>query len=267
SSIVVKLGSLFFAILGGCLGRSVTILNGNIYLAGFSGWQIPRLEVDPNQWCSIWKYDSDLNLMWRRKDTALVGEFRGVTAFQDAIYAVGFTGVPNNEDFLIEKYDETGNLVWRQVSGGPNTDVLTGVVVIGTRVFAVGYSMSQGAGGADAVVLEIDPATGATLSTSLYGGVMDDFANGVATDGTDLYVIGESRSFATPEGNLVGQNDGILLRYSLVVASATLTLTPASGFIGTSVTVGGSNCGATPGTSTGTFNGDSAGTATGWSHS
>jgi len=263
SSVGVNLGSLFFPSLGGSLGRGVTVLNGNIYLAGFSGWDI---EGDyPNQRAAIWKYDSDLNLVWRRKDTTFVGEFRGVTAFQDAIYAVGFTGAPNSEDFLIEKYDETGNLVWRQVSGGPNTDVLTGVVGIGTRMFAVGYTMSQGAGGADAVVLEIDPATGATLSTSLYGGVMDDFANGVATDGTDLYVVGESRSFATPEGNLVGQNDGILLRYSLVVAPDALTLTPASGFIGTSVTVSGSNFGATQGTSTVTFNGVSAGTATSWS--
>src|SRR5207249_4464136 len=121
------------------------------------------------------------------------------------------------------------------------------------------------AGGADAVILEIDPATGVTLSTTLYGGVMDDSANGVAAAGTDLYVVGESRSFATPEGNLVGQNDGILLRYSLAVAPATLTLTPASGFIGTSVTVHGSNFGATQGTSTATFNGVNAGTATSWS--
>src|SRR5437867_1261 len=263
SSVGVNQALPFFPGTGGSLGRGVTVLNGNIYLAGFSGWDFE--ENQPHERAAIWKYDSDLNLMWRRKDTTLVGEFRGITAFQDAIYAVGFTGVPNSEDFLIEKYDETGNLVWRQVSGGPNTDVLTGVVGIGTRMFAVGYTMSQGAGGADAVILEIDPATGATLSTSLYGGVMDDFANGVATDGTDLYVIGESRSFATPEGNLVGQNDGILLRYSLVVAPATLTLNPASGFIGTSVMVSGSNYGATQGTSTVTFNGVSAGTATSWS--
>src|SRR3989442_13925413 len=95
---------------------------------------------------------------------------------------------------------------------------------------------------------------------------MDVSENGVATDGTDLYVVGESRSFATPEGNLVGKNDGILLRYSLAVAPATLTLTPASGFIGTSVTIKGSNFGATQGTtSTVTFNGVSAGTATNWS--
>ena len=263
SSVGVNFDSTSFPSPGGSLGWGVTVLNGNIYLAGFSGWQS---EGDyPNQRAAIWKYDSDLNLMWRRKDTNLVGEFRGVTAFQDAIYAVGFTGVPNSEDFLIEKYDATGNLVWRQISGGPNTDVLTGVVGIGTRMFAVGYTMSQGAGGADAVILEIDPATGVTLSTSLYGGVMDDFANGVATDGTDLYVVGESRSFATPEGNLVVQNDGILLRYSLAVAPATLTLTPASGFIGMSVTVSGSNFGATQGTSAVTFNGVSAGTATSWS--
>src|SRR2546430_1920149 len=157
SSVGVNFDSTSFPSPGGSLGWGVTVLNGNIYLAGFSGWQS---EGDyPNQRAAIWKYDSDLNLMWRRKDTTLVGEFRGVTAFQDAIYAVGFTGVPNSEDFLIEKYDATGNLVWRQISGRPHTGVRTGGVGIGTRMFAVGYTMSQGAGGADAVILEMDPAT------------------------------------------------------------------------------------------------------------
>lgn len=42
-------------------------------------------------------------------------------------------------------------------------------------------------------------------------------------------------------------------------------LNPASGPVGTAVTVAGSNFGATQGSSTVTFNGTSAGTATSWS--
>src|SRR5207249_6448134 len=65
----------------------------------------------------------------------------------------------------------------------------------------VGYTNSEGAGGYDAVILEIDPNSGALVSRTLFGGAQDDKANGAATDGTDLYIVGESRSF-----NAGGQN-------------------------------------------------------------
>src|SRR5260370_41070717 len=94
---------------------------------------------------------------------------------------------------------------------------------------------------------------------------MVDCQKGAVQGGPVLDVVGESHSLARAGGYLVGQNDGILLRYSLAVAPATLTLTPVSGFIGTSVTISGSNFGATQGTSTVTFNGVSAGTVTSWS--
>jgi hypothetical protein len=138
-----------------------------------------------------------------------------VAAVDGFLYAVGYTftsGVPNSEDYLVQKYDENGNLLWSQSSGGAATDVLNGIVGLRGRVFAVGYTRSQGSGGADAVLLEIDPATGNTRSTSLFGGALDDLANGVVTDGTDLYAVGESRSFATPEGNPSVQNDLVVLR-------------------------------------------------------
>jgi len=95
SSVGVNLGSTFSPSAGGSLGRGVTVLNGNIYLAGFSGWDFEEDPPTPTERAAIWKYDSDLNLMWRRKDTALVGEFRGATAFQDAIYATSNSADPS----------------------------------------------------------------------------------------------------------------------------------------------------------------------------
>jgi cysteine-rich repeat protein len=187
------------------VGWGVTVLNGNVYAVGSRGGQP-----------AIWKHAPNLSVVWRQQDTGIAsGQFLGVAAFGGDIYAVGHTYAgPNSEDYLIDKYDEAGTLLWSRTSGGANTDVLTGVVGIGTRLFAVGYTQSSGAGGADSVVLEIDPATGVTLSTTLFGGPLDDRAYGTATDGTDLYVVGESRSFASTEGNTVGQNDVMLLRYT-----------------------------------------------------
>ncbi len=203
--------------------RGVVVLNDNVYVAGFaaaSGDAVARP--------TIIKHDANLNLLWRQRDTSVTGFLNGVTAFGNAVYVAGNTFTPavaGSEDYLIQKYDEAGNRVWSTTSGGTNTDVLTGVVGIGSRLFAVGYTRSEGAGGADAVLLEIDPASGVILSQTLFGGAQDDRANGVATDGTDLYVVGESRSFATPEGNAVAQNDIVILRYSLAPLPSVLMVT------------------------------------------
>lgn len=211
---------------GCCPGESsadgLAIVNGSVYLAGFSRLPgAPHFEdnvVRP----VLMRYDTSLNRIWKvrlAQDIDYVGytgSFRAVTGAGGFLYAVGgatpSVGGFGGFDYLIEKYDESGSRIWSASSGGAADDVLTGVVAIGGRLFAVGYT--YGSGGADAVVLEIDPATGATLSTTSFGGAQDDFANGAATDGTDLYVVGESRSFGSSEGNAVGDDDVVVLRYS-----------------------------------------------------
>ncbi len=195
---------------------AVTTLNGKVYAAGYSAWQ--HEGDSPSTTASLWKYDDSLNLIWRRKNTTLAAaaQYLGVTAVGDGIYAVGHTsGSAGSEQYLVDNYDEAGNLTWTKTFGGADTDVLTGAIAVGNRVFVVGYTRSQGAGAADAVILEIDPATGNTLSTTLFGGSRDDIANAVATDAANLYIVGESRSFASAEGNAVGQNDVLLLRYAV----------------------------------------------------
>src|SRR5262245_5066945 len=138
-------------------GSGVAVLGGNIYAVGSRG-------VFP----AVWKHAPDLSVVWRRQGI-VSGQFLGVAGLGGNIYAVGSTA-KNGEDFLIQKYNQAGTLLWSRTSGGANEDVLTGVVAIGTRLFAVGYTRSSGAGRADSVVLEIDPATGVTLSTTLFGG-------------------------------------------------------------------------------------------------
>ena len=190
-------------------GSGVVVLNGYIYTAGYSQQDVGNI-VYP----TIWKHEPGLNVVWKRFDASGEGDFLGITAFGGYIYAVGATR-GTNPDFIAQKYDEDGNKLWGTTFGGANTGFLTDVVAVGDRLFAVGYTDSEGSGGFDAVVIELDPETGNVLSTTLFGGAQDDKANRVATDGTDLYVLGESRSFASVEGNAVGQNDLMLLRYTL----------------------------------------------------
>ena len=221
SSVGINFGTCSIPSPGGSGANGVTFLNGNVYLVGTTGWQFE----DPNNRPAIWQYNSNLNLLARWRDTNDFGAFNAAVASSHAVYAVGYVNtpsVPGTEDYLIVKYDELGNVLWRTTAGGTNTDLLTGVVLVGSRLFAVGYTRSQGAGGADAVLMEIDPATGTILSTDLFGGAQDDLANGVATDGFDLYLVGETKSFVIG-GNGAGQNDMFVLRYSLGAAPAITT--------------------------------------------
>lgn len=208
---------------GGSQTWGETWLNGYLYLVGH----------DQNSKAMLLKYDaagqtpdpdpnvtgaSPLVPAWVRLTTAS-GRFLGVTGLNGFLYAAGFAGNTSDEEYLLEKYDEDGNLLWSRTSGGAGSDVLTGIVTAAGRLFAVGYTATGGgAGGLDAVLLEIDPDTGDILSTTLFGDAQDDKANGVATDGMRLYVVGESKSFASAEGNVVGQNDGLVLEYTVALA-------------------------------------------------
>jgi hypothetical protein len=209
-----------------CNGESsaegLTVLNGNVYVVGYSRLTGGICSEDNFNRPVIMKYDPSLNRVWKVRANVgpdypgFIGSFRAVTGLDGHLYAVGAVqALDGTADYLVEKFDESGQRVWSAASGGGADDVLTGVTAVGSRLFAVGYTYSLGSGrtDADVVVLEIDPATGATLSTTLFGGVQDDFANGAASDGTDLYVVGESRSFGTDEGNAVGESDALLLRY------------------------------------------------------
>lgn len=209
----ITLGSSSGCCPGDSNAYGIAELNGFIYIAGNS--RLPGQGEDNVERPVLMKYDAGLNRLWKARPADRSGFFRAVTAFGGNVYAVGHEGFGSGADYLIEKYDETGARLWTTTAGAPDEDVLTGVIGAGGRLFAVGYTRSSGAGGADAVLLEIDPSTGATSTPILYGGAQDDFANGVSSNGSDLYVVGESRSFASVEGNAVGQNDVMLLRYSV----------------------------------------------------
>ena len=206
------------------VGRGVVGLHTNVYAAGLlTSAAVP-------QQAYLRKYNSTGGLVWSRADNYASG-YNGVTAIGNSIYAVGWSGTNSGQgaaiDFLIEKWDENGNQIWaRSYDRSGAEDCLNGVVSLGGRLFVTGYTRGQTAGGADAALMEIDPATGAALSLATYGGAQDDFGIGVDTDGTDLYVVGQTRSF----GN--GSNDVMVLRYSLTASLQSIGVTPVNPTIG-----------------------------------
>ena len=202
--------------IGGSFGTAIAELGGNLYVAGMSNLTSEDgfgSFVRP----VLMRYSTGLARDWKvRVADVGHGQFYAVTTHDAAVYAAGHVD-GSGLDYLIEKYDEAGTRVWSRVSGGSGDDVVRGLAWASGRLFAAGWTTGPGSsGGADAVVLEIDPDTGDTLSTTLYGGAQDDLANAIVAVGNDLYVAGESRSFAEA-GNTVGANDALILHYSTLL--------------------------------------------------
>jgi hypothetical protein len=194
----------------------VTVISGSVSIDHFS---VPPF---PPSHAALWAYTPSGNLVYAFQDmVAPGGNFQSVTAVGSGLVAVGST-TPSagTTNFLLEKFDSSGNVVWRQTPAAAGTNVLTGVLDIGTVLFACGYTTNTPTGAPSAVVLQIDPATGSVLSQAQFGGNLGEQASGLATDGTDLYVVGASRSHSS-----AGQNQIMLLRYGI---SASLTVTTAS---------------------------------------
>jgi hypothetical protein len=205
-------------------GNATAAFNTNVYVAGmFTSTSFPQQTY-------LRKYGSTGALQWVRTGN-FAGGYNSLVNIGKAIYAVGWIGTNSGAgasiDMLIEKWDEQGNLIWsRSYDRNGAEDNLNGAVNLGGRLFVAGYTRGQTAGGADSALMEVDPATGNLLSTALFGGTHDDMATGVDTDGTDLYVVGQSRSV----GN--NSNQVMVLRYTLQPSLVNFTITPVNPVIG-----------------------------------
>lgn len=181
------------------MGRAVAVFNGHVYVAGSSN------DESGSPTAKLWKFDLQGNLKWVLGRST--GTFNAITVFAGAVYTVGQSG----NQFLAEKWDENGAVLWSQAyPGGDDAEALTGVIGLGSRIYAVGWTENFTEGGADAVITEIDPASGSILSYLTHGGSSDDEATGIATDGQDLYVVGQRGSnliLVDGEGRGEGQNE------------------------------------------------------------
>jgi hypothetical protein len=198
-------------------GQAITLLNGNVYVAGVTHYNYN----DPTtQYPALWEYTSSGSQVFAVQDTTLNGSFQGLTTLDGNLYAVGST---SSNGYLIEAFDPSGKVLWRTDPSATGTNALTGVVALANELFAVGYTKG-GSGANQAVVLQVDPATGTILSQTLFGGgTLNTQAFGVATNGTDLYVTGGTSAFSTG-----GQEQAMLLRYTLGSPVNPLVVTTAS---------------------------------------
>ncbi len=145
------------------------------------------------------------------------GEYNAIFAYEQYLYAVGYRDNGTDKDFLITKYDENLAELWStnytRITGD---DELNGVLAMGNRLFVVGASASATTG-IDAVMLELylgdgrlvtDASVAYTGITVYDGGAnLDDAFTSLATDGSDLYVAGETTRTGRTD------KDALIIRY------------------------------------------------------
>lgn len=147
----------------------------------------------------------------------LAGYFQGTATFQ----GFSLTSAGNTDGFIV-KYDPQGNVVWARRMGGTGADEIRGITITGNDLYVVGYfndatnfntpssfgsNVLNSAGSTD-IFLAKYTTGGGFLWARRAGGTNVDRANGVATDGTNVYLTGNftgTANFNTP--SVFGSNE------------------------------------------------------------
>lgn len=174
---------------GGDLAYDVAVDSTGIYVvgsyvvgAGDAGWRIEKRDLSGGT--LIWEQTSN--------PSSGIDWASGVAVDGMAIYVAGIDNTAGNYQWRIEKRDlNNGALIWQQTSNpGPGNDVVSGVAVDGTGIYVVGtYNISPGDYGWR--IEKRDLSSGALVWEQISNPTAEnDEANGIAIDGTGIYVVG-----------------------------------------------------------------------------
>jgi hypothetical protein len=182
--------------------------SGNVYVAGDSDktWGFPIRPhdsgVNPDAFAA--KLDSSNNLLW---NTFLGGSGTdygyGIAMDGSNVYVTGESaaawGSPvhahaDGTDFFAAKLDSSGNLLWNTFLGGSGNDSGHGIAVKGGNIYMAGfvwYDFTLTPNN-DAIVYQLDLSGELTAAYRMggNGNGYDDYGNGIAIRGRDVYVAG-----------------------------------------------------------------------------
>lgn len=182
--------------------------NGNIFAAGrtqsFSASSFDTLLVKYDsfanaQWAKTWGGDGEDNGYALRIDSSGNPILAGSTTSSGA----------GNEDVLLLKYDNDGNLLWSKTWGGSNHERPIGMAIEGNdNVVTAGSTMSFGAGSTDALLMEFGSA-GNLFWARTWGTANEDYLMSVAIDGSgNILATGLTAAFGGGYNLLLLKLDG-----------------------------------------------------------
>lgn len=121
----------------------------------------------------------------------------GVCVDDSYIYVVGYTGSEGQglNDCLIVKYNKVDlSTAERKVYGGLGEDYFNAVCEDTDYVYAVGATSSEGQGGYDCLIVKFNKADLSIAERKVYGGLGDDWFEGVGQDPAYIYAVGYTNS-------------------------------------------------------------------------
>jgi hypothetical protein len=231
----------------------VTTSNGEFIAVGASG---SRVYLDTGDWAGIYgmggddaiivKFDQNGEIIWKNRFGGSGSDsFSAVTATSDGGFvAVGYSAEESfnkndwigitgrgGTDAIIVKFDQYGNVVWKNRFGGSNSDNFFSLTSTSDGGFvAVGRSLASsfgngdltginGHGGEDAIIVKFN-SSGNIVWKNRFGGSSDDvFFDVTSTSDGGFVAVGKSYANSFGTGDLTGINgwggaDAIIVKFN-----------------------------------------------------
>lgn len=195
------------------LATAVSVNASGIYVVGHTRGTLPG-QISAGNWDPfVRRYDANGNEIWTRQfgatDFASFDIANAVATAPGAVYVVGavFGTLPGQTrtgsfDAFVRKYAEAGAELWTHQFGGAQVpfvssdDSANGVAVDSSGVYVVGDTSAildgqVNEGGTDAFIRKY-AHDGSLLWTRQFGTAEDEAGASVATDGTGVYLVGDT---------------------------------------------------------------------------
>jgi hypothetical protein len=250
---------------------NIAVDSSGIYLAG--EFERPFGTQSGSGNYSLVKLDFNGNFLWKSKyksETDRYTEISEVALRDGYLYITGVTGLnptPNpgsyNWDFFIAKYDTSGNLEWDKVfATKPQSSVLGPYYPVHIALGTNGIYLSEGitksitgGGNDDVSIVKLDFNGNSLWQEVDWGGLKNDYIEGMTAVGDDAYLTGFTQSYADGSGFY----DAFLLKYGGPTVSVVFSQSGVSSDFGdTVVTIDSVNYKVTDLPKTFTWNKDSS---------
>ncbi|MCL2032967.1 MAG: hypothetical protein FWG96_06865 [Methanomassiliicoccaceae archaeon] len=229
-----------FGSSGNDIYQSVTAIHDGViavgYSATFNSGDWAGITTKGSQDAIIVKYDNDGNVVWKKNFGGNgIDAYNSVTAVPGGVIAVGYSATigngdwagvtgKGNQDAIIVKYDNDGNVVWKKNFGGSGIDTYQSVTAVPDGVVAVGYSATFNSGdwagittkgSQDAIIVKYDNDGNVVWKKNFGGSGIDTYQSVTAVhDG--VIAVGYSATFNSGDWAGIttkGSQDAIIVKY------------------------------------------------------